>query len=100
MLDQHRDRPVYVVGSTFRGGRCSNGGALSSIGVSWRVLNSTFAGNRAVGRGANPARGRAPPGGGSGGAIYLDGNRFTLDLGGTSDARQRAPARVAVRSSS
>ncbi len=23
------------------------------------------------------------PGGGSGGAIYLDGNRFTLDLGGT-----------------
>lgn len=82
VLDQHRDRPVYVVGSTFRGGRCSNGGALSSIGVSWRVLNSTFVGNRAVGRGANPARGGSP-GGGSGGAIYLDGNRFTLDLGGT-----------------
>lgn len=81
-LDQHRDRPVYVVGSTFRGGRCSNGSALSSIGVSWRVLNSTFVGNRAIGRGANPAR-RGTPGGGSGGAIYLDGNRFTLDLGGT-----------------
>ncbi|MDF1606019.1 hypothetical protein [Nocardioides sp. YIM 152315] len=82
VLDQHRDRPVYVVGSTFRGGRCSNGGALSSIGVSWRVLNSTFVGNRAVGHGANPAR-AGTPGGGSGGAIYLDGNRFTLDLGGT-----------------
>jgi hypothetical protein len=82
VLDQHRDRPVYVVGSTFRGGRCSNGGALSSIGVSWRVLNSTFVGNRAIGRGANPARG-GTPGGGSGGAIYLDGNRFGLDLGGT-----------------
>ena len=82
VLDQHRDRPVYVVGSTFRGGRCSNGGALSSIGVSWRVLNSTFTGNRAVGRGANPQR-PGTPGGGSGGAIYLDGDRFTLDLGGT-----------------
>ena len=82
VLDQHRDRPVYVVGSTFRGGRCSNGGALSSIGVSWRVLNSTFTGNRAIGRGANPQR-PGTPGGGSGGAIYLDGDRFTLDLGGT-----------------
>ena len=82
VLDQFRDRPVYVVGSTFRGGVCSNGGALSSIGVSWRVLNSTFTGNRAVGHGANPPR-QGTPGGGSGGAIYLDGNRFTLDLGGT-----------------
>lgn len=82
VLDQHRDRPVHVVGSTFRGGRCSNGGALSSIGVSWRVLNSRFEDNRAVGRGANPRR-PGTPGGGSGGAIYLDGNRFTLDLGGT-----------------
>jgi hypothetical protein len=82
VLDQHRDRPVYVVGSTFRGGRCSNGGALSSIGVSWRVLNSTFIGNRAIGNGANPQR-PGTPGGGSGGAIYLDGDRFELDLGGT-----------------
>ena len=82
VLDQHRDKPVHVVGSDFRGGRCSNGGALSSIGVSWRVLNSTLVGNRAIGHGANPAR-QGTPGGGSGGAIYLDGNRFTLDLGGT-----------------
>jgi polymorphic membrane protein len=82
VFDQHRDQPVYVVGSTFRGGRCSNGGALSSIGVSWRVLNSTFEDNRAIGRGANPQR-PGTAGGGSGGAIYLDGNRFTLDLAGT-----------------
>jgi hypothetical protein len=27
--------PVYIVDSTFTGGVCSNGGALSSIGVSW-----------------------------------------------------------------
>ncbi len=82
VLDQFRDRPVTVVGSTFVNGRCSNGSALSSIGVSWTVLNSRFSGNRAIGRGANPARG-GTPGGGSGGAIYLDGNYFTLDLGGT-----------------
>jgi hypothetical protein len=88
-LDQHRDRPVHVVASTFRRGRCSNGGALSSIGVSWRVLNSTFVDNRAIGRGANPAR-DGTPGGGSGGAIYLDGNRFTLDLGGSLVRRNHA----------
>jgi hypothetical protein len=55
---------------------------LSSIGVSWNVLNSVFSGNSAVGSGANPARG-GTPGGGSGGAIYLDGNLFTLSLNGT-----------------
>ncbi|WP_222847619.1 hypothetical protein [Nocardioides dongxiaopingii] len=79
VLDQHRDRPVQVVRSTFRRGRCSNGGAISSIGVSWRIEDSTFLGNRAIGRGANPAR-PGTPGGGSGGAIYLDGNLFTLSL--------------------
>ena len=79
VLDQYRDQPVQVTGSTFSGGRCSNGAALSSIGVSWVVTDSVFRGNRAVGRGANPA-GAGTPGGGSGGAIYLDGNLFTLRL--------------------
>jgi hypothetical protein len=88
-LDQSKDLPVYVVSSTFTGGRCSNGGALSSIGVSWRVLNSVFTGNTALGRGANPARG-GTPGGGSGGAIYLDGNDFTLTLDGTRVEGNRA----------
>ncbi|MEV4345695.1 hypothetical protein AB0J83_14585 [Actinoplanes sp. NPDC049596] len=81
-LDQSGGRPVYVVNSTFTGGQCSNGAALSSIGVSWTVLNSVFSGNSAIGHGANPARG-GTPGGGSGGAIYLDGNNFTLTLDGT-----------------
>jgi len=81
-FSQYRNRPVYVVGSTFRGGRCSNGAALSSIGVSWAVYNSVFRDNHAIGHGANPAR-KGTPGGGSGGAIYLDGNRFTLTLAGT-----------------
>ena len=82
VLDQGGDDPVYVVGSTFTGGVCSNGSALSSIGVSWTVLNSVFSGNSAVGKGANPAR-AGTPGGGSGGAIYLDGNTFALKLDGT-----------------
>jgi hypothetical protein len=72
-LSQFHGRPVYVVHSTFRGGRCSNGSGLSSIGVSWTVLNSVFRGNRAVGHGANPQR-PGTKGGGSGGAIYTDGN--------------------------
>ncbi len=87
VLSQYDDQPVYVVGSTFggapgQGGVCSNGGALSSIGVSWVVANSVFTHNRAIGNGANPAR-PGSPGGGSGGAIYADGNRFTVELRGT-----------------
>jgi hypothetical protein len=82
VLDQFRDLPVYVSGSTFRGGVCSNGGALSSIGVSWSIYNSVFTDNRAVGHGANPAR-PGTRGGGSGGAIYNDGNTFRLFIAGS-----------------
>lgn len=78
-LSQFDGRPVEVIGSTFRGGVCSNGGALSSIGVSWRIVDSRFTDNEAIGNGANPAR-SGTPGGGSGGAIYTDGNRFTVEL--------------------
>ena len=55
---------------------------MSSIGVSFTVLNSLFGYNHAVGSGANPAR-SGTPGGGSGGAVYNDGNTFTLSLCGT-----------------
>lgn len=87
VLSQSQGLPVYVVGSTFGGapgdgGVCSNGGALSSIGVSWVVLNSVFTNNTAVGHGANPAK-AGTPGGGSGGAIYLDGDLFTIRIAGT-----------------
>jgi len=81
-LSQYQNRPVYVSSSTFRGGVCSNGGALSSIGVSWVVLNSVMTGNRAIGVGANPAR-PGTPGGGSGGAIYNDGDSYSLKVEGT-----------------
>ena len=80
-LSQYQRRPVYIVRSTFRGGVCSNGGALSSIGVSWVIRDSTMTGNRAIGRGANPAR-PGTPGGGSGGAIYTDGNNYTVTIDG------------------
>jgi hypothetical protein len=81
-LSQYHGLPVYVVGSRFTGGVCSNGAALSSIGVSWTVLNSTFIDDHAIGSGANPAR-SGTPGGGSGGAIYNDGDRMTLSIAGS-----------------
>jgi hypothetical protein len=74
--------PVYIVGSTFRGGVCSNGGALSSIGVTWDVLNSVMTGNQAIGYGANPAA-AGTPGGGSGAAIYTDGDSYDLTVAGS-----------------
>ena len=82
VLSQYDSQPVYVVNSTF-GGRDdlgnvgSNGGALSSIGVSFTVINSVMSHNLAIGYGANPAQ-TGTPGGGNGGAIYNDGNTFTL----------------------
>ncbi|HEY3593624.1 MAG TPA: hypothetical protein VGL13_07115, partial [Polyangiaceae bacterium] len=87
VLDQSQSLPVYVVSSTFGGATglgnvCSNGGGLSSIGVSYTVLNSLFSYNSAIGHGANPAK-AGTPGGGSGGAIYNDGNTYTLTLCGT-----------------
>jgi len=86
-LEQWQGLPVYVVDSTFggapgQGGVCSNGGALSSIGVSWSVLNCVLTYNDAIGHGANPAR-SGTPGGGSGGAIYTDGNTYTVTIQGS-----------------
>ena len=81
-LSQYDDLPVYVVDSRFSANVCSNGGALSSIGVSWTVLNSRFVDNHAIGHGANPAQ-SGTPGGGSGGAIYNDGDQMTLSIAGS-----------------
>ncbi|MDX9723819.1 MAG: hypothetical protein RBU37_23925 [Myxococcota bacterium] len=87
VFSQYEGLPVYVVNSTFGGGEgfgntCSNGGGISSIGVSWTIINSLFSHNKAIGNGGNPAQ-SGTPGGGSGGAIYNDGNRMTLSLCGT-----------------
>jgi len=94
VLSQYQGLPVYVVNSTFGGksglgGACSNGGGLSSIGVSYTVINSLFSFNSAIGSGANPAA-DGTPGGGSGGAIYNDGNTYTLSLCGVSMTNNHA----------
>jgi len=86
-LEQWQGVPVYIVDSTFGGapglgGVCSNGGALSSIGVSWDVINSVMTYNSAIGVGANPAQ-AGTPGGGSGGAIYTDGDQYTVTIAGS-----------------
>lgn len=87
VTSQYENQPVYIVNSTFGGedgfgNRCSNGGALSSISVNWKIYNSVFSHNAATGNGGNP-RDEGTPGGGSGGAIYNDGVNLTLDICGS-----------------
>lgn len=87
VFSQYNGLPVYVVNTTFGGAdgygnTCSNGGGISSIGVSWTILNSVFTHNHAIGNGGNPAE-SGTPGGGSGGGIYNDGQTMTLSICGT-----------------
>ena len=87
VFSQYNNLPVYIVNCTFGGAPGygnfgSNGGGISSIGVSWTIINSLFSYNRATGNGGNPAE-PGTSGGGSGGAIYNDGNTMTLTILGT-----------------
>ncbi len=75
-------QPVYITNSTFRGNTGCNGGALGGIGTSYAITNSIFASNKTLGSGQNPAK-SGTPGGGLGGAIYNDGNGYTLSICGT-----------------
>jgi hypothetical protein len=84
VFSQYENLPVYVVNTTFGGAEGygntgSNGGGISSIGVSWTLINCLFSHNVAVGEGGNPAE-SGTEGGGSGGAIYNDGNTMTLKV--------------------
>jgi hypothetical protein len=86
VFSQYNNAPVYLVNCTFGGAdgfgnTGANGGAISSIGVSWTIINCLFSYNHAVGNGGNPSQ-AGTPGGGSGGAIYNDGNTMTLALYG------------------
>jgi hypothetical protein len=74
--------PVYIVNDTFTGNSCSNGAALSGLYANFAVYNSVMTGNKAIGSGANPAT-SGTAGGGSGGAIYTDGNGYNLLIDGT-----------------
>jgi hypothetical protein len=87
VFSQFENNPVYIVNCTFGGSEGfgnfgSNGGAISSIGVSWSIYNSLFSYNYTLGNGGNPAQ-PGTTGGGSGGAIYNDGNLMSLKLYGT-----------------
>jgi len=87
VFSQFEGKPVYITNCTFGGGEAyanygSNGGGISSIGVSWSIYNSLFSYNYCTGYGANPAM-SGTLGGGSGGAIYNDGNTMTLKVFGT-----------------
>jgi hypothetical protein len=82
---QYLSQPVYVVHSTFGGtlslsNSCSNGGALGSLGVSWTLINSLISYNQATGTGGTTT---GTSGGGSGGAIYNDGNFMVLSIMGS-----------------
>jgi hypothetical protein len=74
--------PVYITNDTFRGNTCSNGGAISGLYANFVVINSLLTGNKAIGWGQNPAL-HGTPGGGSGGAIYTDGDTYNLIIDGT-----------------
>jgi hypothetical protein len=82
-FQQYNNLPIYVVNSTFggaegQGNSASNGGALSSIGVSWTVLNTVISFNKAI----DASLKSGTTGGGAGGGIYNDGNKMTLSLCG------------------
>ena len=96
VFSQYNNLPVYIVNCTFGGAPGygnfgSNGGGISSIGVSWTIINSLFSYNRAIGNGGNPSQ-AGTSGGGSGGAIYNDGNTMTLTILGTLIEKNRVNA--------
>ncbi len=81
-LGMYMSTPVYITHDTFTGNSCSNGAALSGLYANFDVINSLLTGNKAIGFGANPAS-PGTPGGGSGGAIYTDGDHYNLTIDGT-----------------
>ncbi len=83
-------QPVTIVQSTFDGNSGASGGALGSIGTSWTLVNDLFTGNAATGNGENPKQ-PGTTGGGLGGAVYNDGNSYTLTSCGTLFSKNTAP---------
>ena len=88
--------PVAIVQSTFggasgQGSSCSNGGAISGLRTPITIVNSLITDNKAVGCCSNPAS-SGTPGGGSGGAVYTDGDTYDLKVSGTDIERNSAKA--------
>ena len=89
-LGMYMATPVYLTHDTFSGNACSNGAALSGLYANFYVINSLLTANKATGYGANPAS-PGTPGGGSGGAIYTDGDHYNLIIAGTVMTGNYAP---------
>ena len=83
-----------VVGCAFRGNRAANGGALGSLHTEVTIIDSTFEGNEATGRGANSVDGTGQQvgHGGNGGALSMDGENRTLSICGSTFRANRAGA--------
>ena len=75
-------KPATIVNSIFENNSGANGGALGGLFTSYKIVNNTFTGNKAIGQGENPAR-SGTTGGGLGGAIYNDGNSYDLNICGS-----------------
>jgi hypothetical protein len=78
--------PVYIVQSTFGGAgdlgnMAANGGGLSGLFASFAIYNTFFQNNRTTSCCGNPIESGA--GGGSGGAIYMDGLKLRLSIYGS-----------------
>ncbi len=84
-----QSQPVYIVNSTFDGNVACNGGALGSIGTWWSIYNSVFKNNHTL-----------TTGGQGGGAIYNDGNSYTLSICGSDFENNVASAAVSLGSGS
>ena len=71
-------KPVYVVNSTFDGGKCANGGGIGGLAASVEVYNSVFRNNTGTS---------------TGGAIALDGAYMKAVIAGTKITGSRARGR-------
>ncbi len=74
-------KPVYVVNSTFDGGKCANGGGIGGLAASVEVYNSVFRNNTGTS---------------TGGAIALDGAYMKAVIAGTKITGSRARGGSAV----
>jgi hypothetical protein len=80
---------AIIANSVFENNSAANGGALGGLFTSYSVTNSNFSGNKATGHGMNPAK-SGTLGGGLGGAIYTDGNSFSLNICGSTVSDNQA----------
>jgi len=82
-VTQIQAEPVYIVQSTFGGpgdlgNSAANGGGLSGLFADFHIYNSSFVNNHTTACCGNPTT--SGTGGGSGGAIYMDGLKLQLEL--------------------